>query len=217
MTKTTAKKTKVVAPKLPAPSQPLNVVAQQGETEGQTYARAVFSPAILSAIPAHDWLGKGWRNDVSLADTVTAMSAASKKVNANDLSDIEATLANQAVALSSIFANLSNRAKLNVAEYPQAFEMYMKLALKAQNQARMTLETLANVKNPPVVFAKQANINNGGQQQVNNTLHAPATENENRPSKILEQSIEQRMDTGTQSQTGAGNSTVEAMAELHRP
>jgi len=32
----------------------------------------------------------------------------------------------------------------------------------------MTLETLATIKNPPVVFARQANINNGGQQQVNN-------------------------------------------------
>ena len=42
----------------------------------------------------------------------------------------------------------------------------MRMAMKAQNQCRMTLETLATIKNPPVVFAKQANINNGGQQQV---------------------------------------------------
>lgn len=41
-------------------------------------------------------------------------------------------------------------------------------ALKAQGQCRATLETLAAIKNPPVVFARQANINAGGQQQVNN-------------------------------------------------
>src|SRR5690606_26950893 len=44
---------------------------------------------------------------------------------------------------------------------------YMRLALKAQSQCRTTLETLAAIKNPPVVFAKQANIAHGP-QQVNN-------------------------------------------------
>jgi hypothetical protein len=43
----------------------------------------------------------------------------------------------------------------------------MRVALKAQNQCRMTLETLATVTNPRVVYAKQANIANGP-QQVNN-------------------------------------------------
>ena len=40
----------------------------------------------------------------------------------------------------------------------------MRMALKAQNQCRMTLETLATIKNPPVVFAKQANTAQGPQQ-----------------------------------------------------
>ena len=44
----------------------------------------------------------------------------------------------------------------------------MRLALKAQGQCRATLETLATIKNPPVVFARQANIAQGP-QQVNNT------------------------------------------------
>ena len=50
----------------------------------------------------------------------------------------------------------------------------MRMAMKAQNQCRMTLETLATIKNPPVVFARQANINNGGQQQVNNGVKPAA-------------------------------------------
>jgi len=47
-------------------------------------------------------------------------------------------------------------------QYPEAFERYMTLSLKAQGQALATLETLAAIKCPPVVFARQANINNGG-------------------------------------------------------
>jgi hypothetical protein len=37
----------------------------------------------------------------------------------------------------------------------------MRLALKAQSQCRATLETLAQIKNPPVVLARQANIAQG--------------------------------------------------------
>jgi hypothetical protein len=44
---------------------------------------------------------------------------------------------------------------------------------KAQNQCRMTLETLSTIKNPPVVYAKQANIAHGPQQVNNGT--APAS------------------------------------------
>lgn len=49
-------------------------------------------------------------------------------------------------------------------------DRFMRLGLKAQDQCRHTLETLAVMKNPPV-FARQANIANGP-QQVNNG-HAP--------------------------------------------
>jgi len=38
----------------------------------------------------------------------------------------------------------------------------------------MTLETLATIKNPPVVFARQANVNNGGQQVNNGAAADPA-------------------------------------------
>ena len=59
-------------------------------------------------------------------------------------------------------------------EYLKTWEAYLRMAMKAQNQCRMTLETLAMIKNPPTVFAKQANINHGGQQQVNNGAAPPA-------------------------------------------
>jgi hypothetical protein len=64
-------------------------------------------------------------------------------------------------------------------EHFDAFERYLRLALKAQNQCRATLETLAAIKNPPVVFTKQANINHGnGNQQINNgTLASDVLDN----------------------------------------
>ena len=40
----------------------------------------------------------------------------------------------------------------------------MRLRLKAQSQARATLEALAQIKNPPVGYARQANATTGPQQ-----------------------------------------------------
>jgi hypothetical protein len=83
-----------------------------------------------------------------------------------DMKRAERMLYAQAYALQSIFTNLAIRATKQ--EYMKHWEAYLRMALKAQNQCRMAIETLAAVKTQPVVFARQANINNGGQQQVNN-------------------------------------------------
>ena len=47
-------------------------------------------------------------------------------------------------------------------------ETNLRLALKAQAQCARTVEVLAAMKNPPIVFAKQANIAHGHQQINNN-------------------------------------------------
>lgn len=92
----------------------------------------------------------------------------------------------------------------------------MRIALKAQNQSRMTLETLAAIKNPPVVFAKQANINQGnGNQQVNNGTPAPDARAEktiNQPNELLEvQHGGETLDTRT---AGAASGKDKAMAAV---
>ena len=77
----------------------------------------------------------------------------------------------------------------------------MRIALKAQSQCRATLETLAQIKNPPVVFARQANIAQGP-QQVNNGMtpagepRAGAGETEKPQNKLLEAQHGERVDFG---------------------
>lgn len=111
--------------------------------------------------------GKGTFGELSLADCVGALKDTIKSVNGGDLSSAETMLAAQAAALNAIFGELARRASLNMGEHLNATEAYMRMALKAQGQCRATLETLAAIKNPPVVFARQANISHGP-QQVNN-------------------------------------------------
>jgi hypothetical protein len=193
-----------------AKSNQVEVVCREGEDASLAAARMLVGPHITNARVAARFAKGNVGEVLPLQAVVTAFAESAKRVNVNDLKDVEATLHSQAATLNLMFGEFSRRAALNMGEYVDATESYMRMALKAQNQCRMTLETLSNIKNPPVVYAKQANISNGP-QQVNNTLHAHTGENQIQPSKVLEQIHEQRMDSPAQSATGQSNSELEAM------
>lgn len=90
-----------------------------------------------------------------------------KAVNDGDLAGLEGILTAQAVALNAVFSELARRGFTTLGHRLDAADGYIRLALRAQSQFRASVETLALMKNPPV-FARHANINNGGQQQINN-------------------------------------------------
>ena len=93
-------------------------------------------------------------------------------------------------------------------------------------KCRATLQALAEMKNPrPVAFFKQANINNGGNQQVNNGVPTgdtqtptPARENESEQTKLLQGMTDGStyMDAGTTSAAGRGDKTLEPVGAVNR-
>ena len=219
-----AKKTKVVA-KQKSDSEPLArktveltlMTGQTKEDQAREYARLMVSPElaayrVLSSADSMGSMVKMWGGiDVpSLTDELRDQAAA---VNRGELNHIEAMLMNQATALQSLYARLTERAMGQ--DHMPNFEGFMRMALRAQNQCRATLETLAAIKNPPIVFAKQANINQGnGNQQVNNGTSDPASragEIINQPNELLEAQHGERMDTRTAGATIVKNP---AMATL---
>jgi hypothetical protein len=99
------------------------------------------------------------------------------------------------------------------------FEINMRMALRAQNQCRATLETLAAIKNPPVVFAKQANVTTGP-QQVNNGVPAPAhvREIEIGQSQLLTEIHHgQRLDIGAPGEAVSLDPAMATVGEVDRP
>lgn len=108
------------------------------------------------------------------------------RVNRGDLSAVEGVLTAQALTLNAMFTDFANRSLGNRSRSLEIEERYMRLSLKAQWQCRATLETLAAIKNPPVVFARQANIANGPQQVNNGSLARAGELSNNRPNKLLE-------------------------------
>ncbi|MFT3791760.1 MAG: hypothetical protein QM741_11960 [Rudaea sp.] len=73
------------------------------------------------------------------------------------------------------------------------------------------------IKNPPAVFAKQANIAHG-HQQVNNGTPGPVArkKTENAQVELLENEHENGLDFGAACATVASYSTVEAVAGINR-
>ena len=172
----------------PEPVKPRNQITLQAypdENPDDIIARELTRPAISAAGTIQAM--KGDNHEVNaLARELQRQADA---VSGGNMTRAEGMLIAQAHTLDEIFNNLARRAHLNMGEYINAAETYMRLALKAQSQCRATLETLAAIKNPPIVYAKQANISNGP-QQVNNAAAARTLENQSAPSKLSGESNE---------------------------
>jgi hypothetical protein len=139
---------------------------EQASTESELSTLALNAPAV-NALVTSLFINKTAGVSLDLPALVMELNRQINCLRDGDKSKAEETLFSQAVTLNAIFLEMSRRAAMNMNEHIHATETYMRMALRAQNQARATLETLAAMRSPPVVIAKQANITSGP-QQVNN-------------------------------------------------
>jgi hypothetical protein len=143
--------------------------------EPAALARSLANPAasalrvIQRAETAND---REFMEAVDWAEYVKELMGSSAKLRAGDLTHIEDMLMHQATALQAVFSRLTERGLTST--HPATMELMLRFGLRAQAQCRATLETLANVKNPPVIYARQANVTTGPQQVNNGVSHAPA-------------------------------------------
>ena len=200
----------------PDPATTLRLSADSKE-RNKLLGKIVTDPVVSNAFAARKF--SCIASDVDLTTHVESLRRQCEAVHKGDLKHSEAVLVSQAHTLDAIFTQFAHRAALNVGHYPETVDAYMRLALRAQSQCRATLETLATIKNPPIVFAKQANIAHG-HQQVNNGDAAPVArgQTDNRPTELLEHADEsQRLDIGTAAAASAGNPPLAAVEAIHRP
>ena len=215
---TTIKKGKQATQTQKEDPKALRVEQQQAETPADVLARTSLRPTVQAALTLLDY-NKAF-GELSINTLVDDLGKQCELASKGDLSRAEALLMVQAHTLDALFNNLSRRAALNLGEYRNAAETYLRLALKAQTQCRATLETLAAIKNPqPVAFVRQANIAHGP-QQVNNAAAAEASragEFENQPNKVLEHQHGERLDFGAAGAAVGTDPQLEAVGTVHRP
>lgn len=173
--------------------------------------------AILAAVTIQGYVSPK-RGDIDVIRQLTdALRRQAQAVRADDLSRAEEMLSAQAHTLDALFNTLALRAA--EARVVNQFEIYLRLALRAQAQCRATWESLATIKHPPIAgYVGQANIAHGP-QQVNNTApgetqSSRARENENRQSKLLEQSDGNRLDFGATGTSGSTDPALETVGAV---
>ena len=211
-------KDKARAPKR-KPNMPVKKVAAVAKAEptesklkeARVSAKLVIHPAASAAMVIAEF--SDHFGDFDVGELAARLKDGMNDISNNDLRSCEAMLYGQAQALQAIFVDALLQVKKQ--GWFSTSEAYMRMGLKAQSQCRATLETLATIKNPPVVFARQANIAQGP-QQVNNAVMpggraSRAGENENAPDKLSGGSNELLPDTRT---PGAAVGSDPAMATL---
>lgn len=224
--------------KAPASAQPTAPPAKKSkgliletppDAPGQTHDQLIAQVAVDGIVGNARSLvmfGEATFDEMSLSQCAMALKVTAKAMNDGDLSAAVTMLAAQAVALNAMFGELARVGKANMFSAPEYADRYLRLAFKAQGQTRATLETLAAIKNPPVVYAKQANINNGGQQQVNNGTPPTSTPASAHPQETAFQQNElledqrhgrTQLDTRATAAAAGGHSELEAMGTGDRP
>ena len=149
------------------------MVGVPGTSKDRQLANVALDPLVGGAIIATSFT-KHLFGPTDISATVEALEERARAIRENKLASAEDMLTGQAAALNALFLELARRSGANMGEYMSAAETYMRLALKAQAQCRATLETLATIKNPPVIHARQANIAAGPQQVNNGPTASPA-------------------------------------------
>ena len=182
-------------------------------TDERIKARMLLSPEMMaldiamSSIPGIEE-SKLWGD--SSSHIIAELQTKSAAVNSGDLRHVESMLVNQAIALQHIFLRMTVRGIHQTKM--EHIDGFMRLALKAQNQSRATLETLASMRTPPVVYAKQANINHGNQQVNNGVSITPSSDEIINPhNELLKEAGYERVDTGAEIKTIVKNSAMETV------
>lgn len=188
----------------------LRVEVQPDDNRSEKLA-AMATAGAFTAATMHTYTDAG--EALGVTELLAAMRKAGDETVAGELGRFERVLTNQFLTLDALFNNLAQRSGRQ--DSFKGIEVLMRLALKAQAQARATAETLALIKNP-MPYIKQANIAHGP-QQVNNGTPTGAGKNQSPPNELLEHQHGNTLDIGAQAAAGRADPAMATVEAKHRP
>lgn len=158
----------------------LRLIGREGVSVEQVKAEMVFHP-----IPRHAATGAifaaqvfGGTSTSTINDGVAVLSEACAATRAGDLGLQRDMLTAQAMTLDGLFTELARRAAMNMGEYLDATDRFLRLALKAQAQSRATVEALDQLVRGGEQVVRHIHVDNrGGQAIVAETVNTGDREN----------------------------------------
>jgi hypothetical protein len=174
-------------------------------------------PSTQAAVTIQKYTAGGEGSELDLILLTEGLQNEIAEVNGGDLRKMEALLVTQAFALNAVFGHLIRLGMPVDGQRLNSCDLFLRMALRAQSASRATVEALTALKNPPVIYARQANLTTGA-QQINNAFAEPShgCELENGPNKLLEVSNGERMDIGATGAAGRANQELEAVGSINR-
>lgn len=151
----------------------LEVERREDEPIERTMARITIDPKSRNAnlVMAFGSPAFGDTHKPGIMDSTTVVGEEIQRAVNGDLTLASRTLTAQALSLDAIFTEMARRSATNLGQYPDAVERFMRLALKAQSNCRMTLETLAKLHQPREQTVRHVHVNEGGQAIVADHFH----------------------------------------------
>jgi hypothetical protein len=148
----------------PSTTNAFVAVEETGKRRLRTVAKIALDPATRAVVGGQAF-AKNLMGDSDVAASIAVLREQIKEIGTGNLQAAEASLLAQANTLDLIFNGLVRKAAQS--DTLVKYEMFMRLALKAQSQCRASLATLAEIKHPrTTAFIRQQNV--GLNQQVNN-------------------------------------------------
>ena len=203
--------------KTPPDPNALRVEVRPDDNRSEKLA-AMATAGAFTAATMHTYTGAG--EALGVTELLAAMRKAGDETVAGDMGRFERVLTNQFLTLDALFNNLAQRSGRQ--DSFKGIEVLMRLALKAQAQARATAETLALIKNP-MPYIKQANIAHGPQQVNNGSFQnstrtrAGARKSETAPNELLEHQHGNTLDIGATATAGRADPAMATVEAKHRP
>lgn len=154
-----------------AKEKALQVDTDGVELLGEAVARKINAPWTRHGLAAMEFQGQITKSlpadgRPGFDDFANDLKRRADKVGTGNLELAVQLLTNQAITLDAIFTEMARRSGLNMGEYIEAAERYMRLALKAQAQSRATIEALDKLANGREQTVRHVHVDNRGGQAV---------------------------------------------------
>lgn len=171
---TARKQRKATTPDNTGEKQALQIAMRPGITEGHAMAEPVMLPKVRNAATALNFGSHlyGGQSATSINDGISVVEMAVEETRNGELGGMSDILTAQALSLDAMFTNLASRSLSNMAQFPDAGERYMRLALKAQANCRSTIEALTKLARGGEQVVRHIHVDNrGGQAVIAENIH----------------------------------------------